>query len=281
MQPLHHLRVLSLAVNLPGPFAAARLRDLGAAVVKVEPPEGDPLQHARADWYRVLHERVEVHRLDLKDEGARLRIAQWLAESDLLLTAMRPGTLARLGLSWPELHSRYPRLVQVAIVGHASPEEDRPGHDLTYQAQCGLLTPPQLPRAMIADIAGAQEAVNAALALLLARERGQDAHYQEVSLAGAAQRFAEPLRHGLTAPGGELGGGLPLYGLYEAAEGWIALAALEPHFARRLCEELGLPAPERSSLASIFRTRTARQWEEWAVERDLPLVAAGGSSNRR
>lgn len=273
MQPLQDIQVLSLAINLPGPLAAARLRQLGAAVLKIEPPEGDPLFHARPDWYRILHEGIEVHRLNLKEADAHTQLQAWLQQTDLLLTATRPAALARLGLAWPELHAQYPRLVQVAMVGYPPPHEDRPGHDLTYQAHLGLLTPPHLPRAMIADVGGAQEAVTAALGLLLARERGQGSHVQQVSLAGAAERFAEPLRHGLTAPGHELGGGLPVYGLYETAEGWLAVAALEPHFGQRLCQELGLPTPDRTRLATIFRTRSAQQWEEWAAERDLPLAA--------
>lgn len=273
MQPLIGVHVLSLAINLPGPLAAARLVQLGAAVVKIEPPEGDPLNHVRPDWYRTLHEGIEVLTLNLKEAAARARLHERLGQADLLLTATRPGALARLGLSWPELHACYPRLVQVALVGYPPPREDAPGHDLTYQAALGLLTPPHLPRAMVADVGGAQDAVSAALALLLARERGQGAHYQQVSLAEAAGRFAEPLRHGLTAPGHELGGGLPVYGLYETAEGWIALAALEAHFVQRLCQELGLVTPDRALLATVFRTRTARQWEEWATERDLPIAA--------
>ncbi len=273
MQPLQDIRAVTLAVNLPGPLAVARLRQLGATVLKIEPPEGDPLSHVRSQWYHTLHEGVEVHRLNLKEVDAQARLHAWLERTDLLLTATRPAALARLGLAWPELHARYPRLLQVAVVGYPSPHEERPGHDLTYQAHLGLLTPPHLPRAMIADVGGAQDVVSAALALLLARERGQGSHYQQVSLAGAAERFAEPLRHGLTTPAGELGGGLPMYNLYETQDGWIAVAALEPHFSQRLCREFALTAPDAAPLTAIFRTRTARQWEDWAAARDLPLAA--------
>ncbi len=113
----------------------------------------------------------------------------------------------------------------------------------------------------------------AALALLLARERGGEGGYTQVSLAEAAALFAAPLRHGLTASGGMLGGGFPLYGLYPAREGWIALAALEPGFQRRLMDELRLAEVSRQQLERIFLTRTAAEWEEWAQERELPLAA--------
>jgi alpha-methylacyl-CoA racemase len=192
---------------------------------------------------------------------------------DLLLTASRPAALERLGLSWPVLHANFPRLCQVAIVGHPPPDEDAPGHDLTYQARFGTLSPPGMPPVLVADLAGAEQAVSAALSLLFARERGQCAGYVQVALSEAARSFAGPLRWGLTAPGGVLGGGFPGYGLYRASEGHVALAALEGQFWKRLLRELGVEADDCQDLERIFRTRTAEQWEEWATEHDLPLAA--------
>jgi alpha-methylacyl-CoA racemase len=258
---------------VPGPVAAARLRGLGAAVTKVEPPEGDPLMLAAPGWYEELAARQDVLLLDLKEEGPLRTLDGLLAESDLLLTSQRPAALARLGLAWDALHERYPRLCQVAIVGHAAPAQERAGHDLTYLAKRGLLDPPRLPRTVMADLAGAERAVSAALAALLVRERDGRATYAEVALAEAADALAEPLRAGLTAPGGALGGGLPFYDLYEASDGWIALAALEPSFRQRLADALGLDEVARPALESAFRSRTAAEWEAWALELDVPLGA--------
>jgi alpha-methylacyl-CoA racemase len=272
-KPLRGIQVLTLAVNVPGPVAAARLRGLGATVVKVEPPEGDPLAQTNRDWYEVLVAGQKVIRLNLKETEDRARLDELLGESDLLLTATRPAALARLGLGWPELHARYPRLSQTAIVGYPAPEDNVPGHDLTYLAGLGLLTPPELPRTLLADLAGAERAVSASLALLLGRELGLGTGYVQVPLAEAAAFFAEPLRYGITAPGGELGGGLPGYNLYRAREGWISVAALEPHFWRRLLDELGLQTANREELASAFLNRTAEEWQSWAAERDLPIAA--------
>ncbi len=270
---LRGIQVLTLAVNVPGPVAAARLRGLGATVVKVEPPEGDPLAQANRDWYEALVAGEKMIRLNLKETEDRARLDELLGESDLLLTATRPAALARLGLGWPELHARYPRLSQTAIVGYPAPEDNVPGHDLTYLAGLGLLTPPELPRTLLADLAGAERAVSASLALLLGRELGLGTGYVQVPLAEAAAFFAEPLRYGITAPGGELGGGLPGYNLYRAREGWISVAALEPHFWRRLLDELGLQTANREELASAFLSRSAEEWQSWAAERDLPIAA--------
>lgn len=273
MQPLANIRIVSLAGRLPGPVAVARLRCLGASAVKVEPPEGDLLFHACPAWYEELHQGIEIVSLDLKDPTERTRLDELLGQGDLLLTATRPAGLARLGLSWAELHPRCPRLSQIAIVGHASPREEQSGHDLTYQAECGLLDPPQLPRALIADWAGAHAVVGAALAVILGRERGQGCRYVEVSLAKHAMDFAEPLRHGLTAPAGLLGGGFPGYNLYRARDGWVAVAALEPHFWRRLAQATGEESPTKDQLATFFAARAADEWEAWGRDQDLPIVA--------
>src|SRR5215210_1141320 len=270
--PLRGVRVLTLAVNLPGPVAASRLRAMGASVVKVEPPGGDPLAGMCPGYYEDLSAGQEVVQLDLKDQNDRASLDDWLGKADLLLSSSRPAALGRLGLSWPELQARFAGLCQVAIVGHPPPEDDAPGHDLTYQARFGTLSPPEMPPVLVADLAGAEQAVSAALSLLFARERGQGAGYEQVALSEAARSFAEPLRQGLTARGGVLGDGFPGYGLYRAREGHVALAALEPHFWERLLQELGVRC-DRQELEQIFETKTADQWEEWAAERDLPLTA--------
>lgn len=270
---LSGLRAVSLCINLPGPVAAARLVALGMGLTKVEPPGGDPLALAAPALYNELRAGQEVRTLNLKEAADRRELDRLLAGCDLLLTSSRPGGLARLGLDWETLHSRFPRLCQTAIVGHPPPEENRPGHDLTYAAGLGLVRPPHLPPTLIADLAGAEQAVSAALAVLLARERGGGAGYAQVSLADAAADFALPLRHGLTTPGGILGGGLPGYNLYRTADGWIALACLEPHFWEGLLAHLGLKDGSYPVLSEMFAARPSLYWVAWAKSKDIPLAA--------
>ena len=269
---LEGVRLVTLAQNVPGPAAAARLRGFGASVVKVEPPNGDPLASSNPAWYGALVASQEVVRLDLKSDAGRARLDEHLAEADVLLTSNRLAALARLGLGPEELRARYPRLCRVAITGYPAPREDAPGHDLTYLAEFGLLSPPEMPRTLLADLAGAERAVSTTLALLLDRERGMGAGYAEVALSEAAAFFAEPLRYGITKPGAHLGGGFPGYGLYESRDGWVAVAALEAHFWESLLLELGLEDATREDLEEVFLQRTAAEWEHWATERDLPLV---------
>ena len=267
------LRVVTTALNLPGPAACTRLRDLGATVVKVEPPSGDPMLAYNAAWYADLHASIDVRRLDLKSADGRASMDAMLLDADLLVTAQRPSALARLGLGARALAERFPRLCHVAIVGHAPPEEERAGHDLTYLAQAGLVNPPAPPATLYADMAGAERVVTTALALVLARDRGRPARAAYAPLAEAAAWLAGPLARGLTAPGALLGGGYAGYNVYAAKDGWIALAALEPHFAQGLARAFGLAELDHASLAARFACETAAHWETWAQARDLPIVA--------
>jgi len=89
----------------------------------------------------------------------------------------------------------------------------------------------------------------------------------------AAEDIAEPFRRGLTAPGGILGGMLPMYNLYKAADGWIAIAALERHFLATLALELRLEQVTKEAMDEAFLARSSAEWEEWALARDIPLVA--------
>jgi crotonobetainyl-CoA:carnitine CoA-transferase CaiB-like acyl-CoA transferase len=275
--PLAEIHVVNLAVNVPAGVAAARLAQLGAAVTKVEPPDGDPLRAAAAELYERLTDGHEVVRLNLKDSTDRARLGTVLEAADVLLSSSRPSALARLGLAWPELEEQYPRLVQVAIVGHAEPDQERAGHDLTYVGRYGLVSPPGLPQTLVADLGGAERAVTAAVALLFARGREQGPRYAEVALSEAAETFALPWTHGLTMPGGILGGGLPFYGLYQASGGWIAVAALEPRFRERLVAELGVEDASHEAFRAAFAERTPEEWERWGEERDLPLAAVAAT----
>jgi alpha-methylacyl-CoA racemase len=276
MKTLHGIRIVTTAVNLPGPVAAAMLRDKGAAVVKVEPPERDPLSQWAPGWYAELCAGIDVERLDLKSADGRDRLDALLAAADLFITSSRPGSLQRLGLAWSDLHARHPRLCQVAIVGYAAPRDNVAGHDLTYQAEVGLLTPPGMPATLVADLSGAQRAVAEALDLLFARERSGVAGRAEIALAECATLFAEPLRHGLTSSTGLLGGACAAYAIYPARDGWIAVAALEPHFRAALARELGVDIENRSALAGAFMDKSAVEWQQWAETRGVPLHAVRG-----
>ncbi|MDE3137591.1 MAG: CoA transferase [Acidobacteriota bacterium] len=271
--PLRGFRVVSTAVNLPGPAAAARLRLLGAKVVKVEPPSGDQFHAFSPDWYRELNAGQTILTLNLKKPRDRARFDRLLDLADLLLTASRPSALRRLGLDWPHLHARFPRLSHAALVGYAAPRQEIPGHDLTYIARAGAVDPPRLPISLWTDIACAERLAAEDIALLLGRQRSGNAAFREVSVEEVAAAFAQPLRFGVTTRAGILGGQSPRYNIYRARQGWVAVATLESHFWGKLLRELNLKKGTKPVLAAAFRKRSAKDWERWAIARDLPIVA--------
>ena len=269
MKPLNGIRVVTIALNLPGPAAARRFVAMGASVIKVEPPGGDPMAAYQREWYTALSAGQEVRVLDLKADAGREALDQLLAGADVLLTSSRLSALRRLALGWESVHARHPRLCQVAITGYPGSQSDRTGHDLTYIAAEGLVVPPAMPPTLIADLAGSERAVSATLGLLLARERSGQPGFAEVPLAEVARDLAEPLRAGVTRPGALLGGGFPGYALYRASDGWIAVAALEPHFLRALEKEVGVTAAE---MAATFATQPMSHWEQRGLALDFPMV---------
>ena len=188
-----------------------------------------------------------------------------LKDADVFITSMRPQALSRLGLDFKRIQKKFPKLVHLAITGYSPPNENKAGHDLTYQANLGLLgEPPQMPRTVMADLAGAQQAVNSILSALLLRHKTKKGKSLTVSIEKAAELFAKPFSHGLTKPGGPLGGGLPYYQIYETKEGSIAFAALEKHFLEKFPNQ---------DFKTLFKTRSAEEWEKWAIQEDVPIVA--------
>jgi crotonobetainyl-CoA:carnitine CoA-transferase CaiB-like acyl-CoA transferase len=272
MKPLANVKIVTVAFNLPGPAAVGKLHRYGAAVIKVEPPQGDPLARHTPALYRELLGEQRVVQLDLKQDADRRTLDEHLAEADVLVTSTLPASLERLGLSWVRLHADFPRLCQVAIVGYPPPDEELTGHDLTYQASVGLVRPPQLPLTLLADMAGAQAAVTETFAVLAERARTGEGVLSLVPIAAALEFYTLPLRHGMTVPGGHLGGALPQYNLYPTRDGWLAVAALEPQFWAKLQAALGLKQGTYEELKNVFAERTAAEWEAWAVEQRLPLA---------
>lgn len=290
--PLAQVRILSLALNLPGPAALMRCRRMGATCVKLEPPSGDPMRHYNPQAYAELHEGVKVLTADLKAEDGQAVLHRELARTDVLLTSFRPSAMRKLGLDWPQLHTRYPSLCQVAIVGGPGAGAEVPGHDLTYLAENGLVAGTELPATLFADMAGSLMAAEAVLqAALLQAERyaGTGDNHPvgrliEVALSDAAAYLALPRRWGLTQPEGAVGGAHAGYRVYPCKDGRVAVAALEPHFAAALCQAAGLDASDmqamlaprtREAIARFLASKTRAELDRLAGEKDIPLHTLG------
>lgn len=280
-KPLRGVRILSLALNLPGPAALMRLQALGATCCKVEPPSGDPMGWYKRSAYDVLHRGVKVFGADLRTEAGQKAVHKELARSDLVLTSFRPSALRKLGMDWATLHKVYPRLSQVDIVGAAGARAEEPGHDLTYMAEHGLVTGLDLPPSLFADMGGSLMAVEAVMAALLRqRSTGKGSHLQ-VALGDAAAYLGLPRSWGITTPDGAVGGAHAGYRIYRCKDGRVALAALEPHFAQALCHAAGIEnmdmrtmmAPKtHAAIKRFLAGQTRRELDALAAERDIPLL---------
>jgi len=295
-QSLRGVRVLSVALNLPGPAAVMRLADMGATCKKLEPlpppgfPKGsssDPMGNYAPHAYAQMHAGVKVVQADLKSLKGQAKLDALLSKADVLVTSFRPSALKKLSMDWPTLHARYPALIQVCIVGAKGAAAEIPGHDLTYLAAHGLVNGLNLPATLFADMAGSSLAVEAVLKALWQRARPGRTHgkgvFHEVALEDAAAYLALPRHWGLTLPRGSVGGAHAGYAVYACITGRVAVAALEPHFAARLAEVAGIKAAKSGQdlmilasthlkLSEFFAGLTRKQIERIAKEKDLPLL---------
>jgi alpha-methylacyl-CoA racemase len=257
VQPLAGLLVVDLSRYLPGPYASRELARLGARVVRLEPPEGDPMRTVAPGWDAVLNAGKESVVCDLKLDGAFGRAL--CARADIVLEGFRPGVADRLGVGPSDLPET---VVYCSITGFGADGRHaaRAGHDLNYLGWAGTLadTAPALPPVQVADLAaGGLAAVADILAALLERGRTGVGRRLVVSMTHGAHRLAAHRLGGDPRPR-LLTGGVACYRIYATADGrHLTLAALEPVFWRRFCEVLG-----REELIE-------RQWET-----DLPELSA-------
>jgi len=259
---LSGLRVLDLTRNLPGPFATRLLADLGATIVKVEPPEGDPARPLAA-LFDALNHGKECRTIDFRDGSDLERLRTWVQDADVLLDSFRPGVLQGLGLDAATLHALHPRLVMVSITGYGQhgPWAQKAGHDLNFMALSGVLDQMRAPTGELAlpnvqwgDLAGgsAMACIAVLAAVFEVQKTGQGRHL-DVSMAhGLHAQLVMPRATGaMLAPllgrrpgAGEdlLNGVLPCYNLYATQDGrHLAVGALEFKFWKAACEVFDRP----------------------------------------
>jgi alpha-methylacyl-CoA racemase len=272
VQPLAGLLVVDLTRQLPGPFASRELLRLGARVVRLEAPEGDPLRAIAPEWDAALNGGKESVVCDLKAEPELGRAL--CARADIVLEGFRPGVAARLGVGPDDVPDT---VVYCSLTGF--------GLEGRHALWAGALadTAPALPPVQAADLgAGALAAVAEVLAALLERERTGRGARLVVSMTHGSHRFVshrvtgDPRPHLLT-------GGLACYRIYATADGrWLTVGALETHFFERLCALIERPELATlqfdddqqaltDELAAIFAARTLADWLELFESEDVAV----------
>ena len=288
------LRVLDLSMYIPGPLATMWLSDLGAEVVKIEGPAGDPMRvmgpvdaDGTTPFYKLVNRNKTVVGLDLKTETGKRLFGRMLGQADVMLDGFRPGVLDRLGFGEEEVGRLNPRLITCRLSGYGGtgPFASRAGHDVTYLAASGMLAAtgpaerPVMTYPPLADHAGAMLAVNSILAALLRRSTTGKGATIDVSLTEAALSWmAGVLTIGQRWGGPEretdlINGGAAHYRIYRTKDGrFAAIAALEDKFWQAFCEAVGHgewihrhdePLPQTALIAdmeALFASRTLAEW---------------------
>lgn len=288
--------MLDFSTLLPGPLASRMLQEAGARITKIEPPGGEEMRRfppflsdGTSACYAQLNEGKEVLEIDLKAPGVHIRLDPLISAADVVIEQFRPGVMARLGFGYDAVSKINPKIVYCSITGYGQSGEHarKPGHDLTYMAESGLLGLtagpdglPILPPVLAADIAGGTlpAVYQIALALLRRDRTGAGAHL-DISMTDNLAPFAwwvDAIRAAtgeVPGPGDWLlNGGSPRYAIYPTKDGMaVAVGALEDKFWHALCVAVELPADHwddrkdpqatRSALASRIASKPANAWQ--------------------
>jgi crotonobetainyl-CoA:carnitine CoA-transferase CaiB-like acyl-CoA transferase len=311
VQPLSGLRVLDFSMFLPGPFCTQILSDLGADVIKVEPPGSDPSRRLRDGMHAVVNRNKRSVVVDLKQPAGREAVLALAASADVVVEGLRPGVADRLGIGYPDIARVAPMAVYCSISGYGQdgPDSGKAGHDLTFLAASGALSvsphwgePPRRSGVPVADLAASSYATISILVALRERERTGRGSRLDVAIADAALAFISP-RCGPSFSSPPDSASYPANDVFETADGArLAVAAVEEHFWRNLVAVLQAEAPELAGarfatpegrhrhgdelvtlLRSVFRRRTLTQWLDAFAGADVPVepvISARAAADR-
>jgi CoA:oxalate CoA-transferase len=260
--PLSGVVILDLSRILAGPYCSLLLHELGARVIKVEPPGGDdaraygPFKDGQSLYFAAINRGKESIRLDLKQAGDRAILQRLLDGADVLLENFRPGTMEKLGLGWEDLRKKYPRLIYAAAsgFGHTGPDAKKPAYDMIVQGLGGIMSvtghPGQKPARIGVSIGDLGAGIYTALGIASAlyhRERTGEAVKVDVSMLDCQLALMENPAMRYLASGvvpGPMGGRhatITPFAIFETADKPIVIAAGNDGLFRKLCAALGQP----------------------------------------
>ncbi len=313
--PLSGIKVLDVTQVMAGPFSAMLLADLGADVIKVEPPEagdqtrgamGFKLKGTDSMGFLNLNRNKRSIALNLKNPGGKAAFLKLAESADVVIENYRPGVVKRLGIDYETVSAINPRIIYASIsgFGQTGPWADRPGFDLMAQAMSGVMSvtgqpggPPLKAGVPVADIGCALFATYAILSAYIGRQATGRGQFIDASLFEAALAFSiwdisdywgtgqipTPLGTGnrMSAP----------YQAFMAADGYFVMGATNSKLWQQLCKELGRPdllederftdipkrlANRESLVAELEKSFIAKSAEEWVTQ----LLAVGIPAGR-
>ncbi len=303
---LEGVRVLDLSQFLPGPHFTMMMADHGAEVIRIESPAGEPTrtigtrQGNAGVWFRNTHRGKKSVVLDLKRPEGLAAFMKLAESADVVVEAFRPGVVDRLGIGYDAVRAVNPRIVYVSIAafGQTGPMARRPAHDVSIQAESGVVSlncgpdgQPALPGIPAADMASSLMAMNGVLMALLRRERTGVGDYIDISMQDSLVSwlvnvvgpvFGEDRDLVLKEERGF--GGNAFYNIYRCADGrFLTIGGSEVKFAANLLTALGRPdlielcklppGPGQEPVRAFLRETIAQQplsyWEEYLAPIDV------------
>jgi crotonobetainyl-CoA:carnitine CoA-transferase CaiB-like acyl-CoA transferase len=310
MQPLQGIRVLDLSRVLAGPYCTMVLGDLGADVIKVEPPEGDetrawgpPFAEGESAYYLCVNRNKRGVVINLKSDEGKKILRDLAMRSDVLVENFRPGTLEKFGLDFETLHELNPKLIYCSITGfgQTGSMRDRPGYDFMIQASGGLMSitgepegEPMKTGVAVVDLFAGQNAVIAILAALQARTLTGEGQRLDIALFDSQLGWLANVASNYLISGrlpkryGNAHANIVPYQSFQASDSWFAIAVGNDRQFARLCEMLARPelaADERFAtnsarvqnrevliplLVSIFKTAPVADWLKKLDEAEIP-----------
>ncbi|OCA86646.1 CoA transferase [Pradoshia sp. D12] len=303
---LKGIKVVDFTQNLPGPYATLRLADLGAEVIKIEPPTGDharmPLEDDQKENYlfRCMNRNKNSLALDLKNEADKELAIELIRNSDILIESYRPGVMARLGLGYEDIKVLHPSLIYCSLSGYGQKGtmHQLGSHDLNYMALSGVLAQlkdgngrPIQPSLTFADLIGGTSATEAILGALFQRERSGSGSYLDIALLDTTAALmnyhvfiesATGRKNGIPT----LNGNVICYGIYETKDHrYMTLCALETKFWRNFCAatrqdvwinaQFSKPTKQNEvyqEIVQLFASKTFEEWIHFSMEVDCCMA---------
>jgi crotonobetainyl-CoA:carnitine CoA-transferase CaiB-like acyl-CoA transferase len=292
--PLAGVCVVDFSMFVPGPFCSALLADLGAEVIKVEQPKGDPGRSYVPVQFNTENRNKRSIAIDLKKPESRSVVEKLVGKADIVLEGFRPGVAKRLGIDYSSLSKVKSSLIYCSISGYGQtgPWRERPGHDVNYVAAAGALAfpghwlkPPARSSLPVADMGGGAFAAIAVLSSLFEKKQTGKGAYLDLSLFESAFFWAS-MRHSLDPKVDPRAHIFPVNDVFETADGKrLTLGILEEHFWNNFVTIVPeLAVPDYSSdekrrangdalsrlLEKTMKTRTAAEWMRLLEAADVP-----------
>jgi Predicted acyl-CoA transferases/carnitine dehydratase len=289
--PLSGILVVDLSRILAGPYCTLLMAEMGARVIKVEPPKGGddaraygPFVNGKSTYFASVNRGKESIALDLKADGDRKIFEKLLEKADVVVENFRPGTMEKLGYGWETLHARYPQLIYASAsgFGHTGPNSKDPAYDMVMQGQGGIMSitgnegqPPSRVGMSIGDIgAGLYTAVAVNAALVHRLKTGESTKIdiamfdcQLALLENAIMRYT--VEKEIPGPLGARHPTITPFEAFATADGSMIIAAGNDSLFIKMCEALG-----RSDLATdpAYKSNALRQKSQKKLKQEIESV---------